>query len=187
MTPALDAPARGRPRREDIRTAILDAAVTLVLDRGYAAVTTADIAARAGAGKQTLYRWWPSKSALVLDVLENRAGVPDPALPLPAFLATACRTATASAPLLRSLLAEAQSDPGLRVALRDRLVAPHREALRVCLGAIGLSGRGREIAAEAIGGAIWQRLLLGEPLDEGFVDAMVCLAEGMACLAEGMA
>jgi len=64
---------RGRPRDETARRALLDAAYELVVERGYAAVSMDAIAAKAGSGKQTIYRWWPGKADLVLDALEDWA------------------------------------------------------------------------------------------------------------------
>ena len=170
------------PRDGGARRAILDAALALVLERGYAAVTTAEIAARAGAGKQTIYRWWPGKAALVLDALDGAGTLPAAeGTPLPAFLAELCRRLQRTAPALRSLMAEAQGDGALRVIVRRRLVEPRRAALSIQLAGIGLSdGPARSIAVEAIDGALWGRLLLAEPLDEAFVDGLVCLAEAAA-------
>lgn len=171
-----------RPRAGGARDAILEAALALVLERGYAAVTTAEIAARAGAGKQTIYRWWPGKAALVLDALDRAGALPAEAgMPLPVFLADLCRRSGRTAPILRSLMAEAQGDGALRVIVRRRLVEPRRAALRAQLTGIGLApGPALEIAVEAIDGALWGRVLTGEPLDEPFVDGLVCLAEAMA-------
>src|SRR3954453_1743604 len=68
------APARaGRRRSEDSRQAILTAAVELVEKVGYAGLTIEGIAARSGAGKQTVYRWWPSKADVLLDALATKA------------------------------------------------------------------------------------------------------------------
>ncbi|MEU8955589.1 TetR/AcrR family transcriptional regulator [Streptomyces sp. NPDC048518] len=54
-------------RSERSRRAIYDAALALVDEVGYAKLTIEAIAARAGVGKQTIYRWWPSKGAVLLD------------------------------------------------------------------------------------------------------------------------
>ncbi|MCX4548948.1 TetR/AcrR family transcriptional regulator [Streptomyces sp. NBC_01267] len=50
--------------------AILAAALALCTERGYARVTVEGIAARAGVSKKTIYRWWPSKGALVLEAID---------------------------------------------------------------------------------------------------------------------
>ncbi|MEU9288985.1 TetR/AcrR family transcriptional regulator [Streptomyces sp. NPDC048275] len=54
-------------RSEKSRRAIFDAALALVGEVGYPKTTIEGIAARAGVGKQTIYRWWPSKAAVLLD------------------------------------------------------------------------------------------------------------------------
>jgi AcrR family transcriptional regulator len=54
-------------RSERSRRAIYDAAIELVSEVGYSKLTIEAIAARAGVGKQTIYRWWPSKGAVLLD------------------------------------------------------------------------------------------------------------------------
>ena len=56
-------------RSERSRRAILTAALDLVEEVGYAKTSVEGIAARAGVGKQTIYRWWPSKGAVLLDAL----------------------------------------------------------------------------------------------------------------------
>lgn len=60
---------RGPVRSEAARVAILDATARLFESRGYDHLTMEGIAAEAHVGKQTIYRWWPSKGALVADCL----------------------------------------------------------------------------------------------------------------------
>ena len=52
---------------ETSRRAILTAAFDLLQEIGYAKLSIEGIAARAGVGKQTIYRWWPSKGAVIFD------------------------------------------------------------------------------------------------------------------------
>ena len=60
-------PGRGRPRSVEADRAILAATVDLLASRGLAAMSIEEIAARAGVGKATIYRRWPSKGLLALD------------------------------------------------------------------------------------------------------------------------
>ncbi|MEW6641345.1 MAG: TetR/AcrR family transcriptional regulator [Pseudomonadota bacterium] len=174
-----DGKGRGRPRSDAARRAILDAAYDLVVMHGYAEVTMDAIAAQAGAGKQTIYRWWPGKADLVLDALEDwaegRITVTETES-LPSFLHKVCEGATRAGPVLRSLMAQAQFDAALRDKVKVRLIEPRREALRRCLAHAGVEPRHREGLVYAIYGALWYRLLMDEPLDAAFVRQMAALA-----------
>jgi AcrR family transcriptional regulator len=175
---------RGRPRSDRARDAILAVAYDLVAERGFAGVTTAEIAAAAGSGKQTIYRWWPTKQALVFDALtarEDDALATMKARSLPACLNVLCKRVAADAPVLRVLIAEAQHDWDLRENLRQRWVAPRRDFLKACLLATGhVEGRILDRLVAMIEGAIWTKLLLNEPLDDDFVDELVIVAELLA-------
>ena len=57
----------GRPRNEEVRTKIIEAALELLEEGGYGKVTCDGIAQRAGCGKATIYRWWPNKAAVVIN------------------------------------------------------------------------------------------------------------------------
>ncbi|WP_199552814.1 TetR/AcrR family transcriptional regulator [Streptomyces sp. N35] len=65
--PASKAVPDAKRRSERSRRAIYDAALSLVTEVGYAKVTIEGIAARAGVGKQTIYRWWSSKAEVLLE------------------------------------------------------------------------------------------------------------------------
>ena len=74
------APSRGRRRSERSHDAIITATQELLVERSYPELTIEGVAARAGVGKQTIYRWWPSKAALVLEAyLAGSEAVPLPA------------------------------------------------------------------------------------------------------------
>src|SRR5438309_8399521 len=62
---------RGRPRDEYARQRILESALALVEEVGFANTTTDAIAEKAGASKATIYRWWPNKAAVLLEALRE--------------------------------------------------------------------------------------------------------------------
>src|ERR1051325_2515932 len=57
----------GRPRSEEARLAILRTTLEVLSETGFSDLTIEEIAARAGVGKATVYRWWPDKAALIAD------------------------------------------------------------------------------------------------------------------------
>jgi len=62
----------GPKRNDECHRAILDAAEYSLGTDGYANFSIEKVAARAGVGKQTIYRWWGSKALLVLEVFRDR-------------------------------------------------------------------------------------------------------------------
>lgn len=58
-------------RSERSRRATLQAALDLCTEKGYGRVTIEAIAARAGVSKKTIYRWWPSKGAVLLEAFTD--------------------------------------------------------------------------------------------------------------------
>jgi AcrR family transcriptional regulator len=175
----------GRPRSEASRRAILDAAYRLVMECGYPEVTAQMIAEAAGAGKQTLYRWWPSKAAVILDAVADRGRTtidqPQEAAiragDLETFLRAVFAAVAVHGPVLRHLMAEAQADPALRRMLLERLIERRRDALRRLLAARLPDPARREAAVSLIYGAVWYRLMLDEPLDDRLaadIAALLC-------------
>lgn len=75
-------PKRGRPRDPEIRKKILTVAAQLFTERGYDALTMEAIVSGSGVAKRTLYRWWPTKSAVVADaILGGHLDVPSNPVP----------------------------------------------------------------------------------------------------------
>lgn len=72
-----DPPRGGRSRSAKVHQAILEATRSLLLEAGYARLTTNRVASRAGVGKQTVYRRWPSKAPLVVEAILDAAGLSD--------------------------------------------------------------------------------------------------------------
>lgn len=172
-------PHTGRRRNEAVRRAILDAALRLLADADGAPVTVETIARAAGVGKQTLYRWWPSKGAVLLDALNDAAAqvVPGPDTgTLRAdleTLVTATFEVSRQAPwasALRTLVREAARDPHLAELMRA-----FTESRRAALREILVRGRERgelpadrdvDLLVDQFYGFFWYRFLLGHaPLD----------------------
>src|SRR3954466_7284245 len=71
-----DAPRRaGRPRSEERHQAILDAALASLVEEGYDHMSIERVAARAGAGKATVYRRWPNKAELIVEAVAQHGAV----------------------------------------------------------------------------------------------------------------
>jgi AcrR family transcriptional regulator len=130
----MDEPPTGRSARS--RAAILQAALDLCRESSYAAVTMEAIATRARVGKPTVYRWWPSKAAVVLDALIDHVGEPYLALPdsgdfrhdLRGWLRNLADLLSdeRTAPVLAGIVGTAQHDPVLATALNERIHLPIR-------------------------------------------------------------
>jgi len=125
----------GRPRDPQIHHAILEAAVHLVLVKGFRALSMDAIAAEAGVGRMSIYRRWPNKASVVMDAFVARVDPNTLFLPAATYLETIrlqMRTMAKAfrgkdGALIRALLAEAQFDPELADALRERWTMPRRK------------------------------------------------------------
>ncbi|MGW5119775.1 TetR/AcrR family transcriptional regulator [Streptomyces noursei] len=177
-------------RSERSRRAIFDAALALVGEVGYDKLTIEGIAARAGVGKQTIYRWWPSKAAVLLDafgsVVEeyDQEGLPDTG-DLAADLKTVLRAtadefndAAWQAPY-RALAAAGANDEELSRTFVGRLMEPGTRVYVDRLRAAQEAGEldpdiDVRIGAEMLLSPFSQRWLMrtGE-LSHAFVDTLV--------------
>jgi AcrR family transcriptional regulator len=181
-------------RSERSRRAILAAATDLVHEVGYRRLTIEAIAARAGVGKQTIYRWWPSKGAVVLDGLLAAVNEDPDDLSLPdtgdvsADLRGVVRAIVdeLADPKLsgttRALMTEMQEDAEFADMVRERLLGPQLRAIADRLRAAQQAGQLRAdldlpVAVELLVGPLYHRWLLRTaPLTEAYADTVTDLA-----------
>jgi AcrR family transcriptional regulator len=179
---------RGRPRSDRSHQAIITATQELLVERGYRALTIEGVAARAGVGKQTIYRWWPSRAALVLEaylVASDRVRLPSPhsgstredVRALIGWLAAVLAEPTGGR-VVAGLVGDLQHDSDLAEGFRQDVVPARREAMLAALERGRERGEIRadadlELAVDALHGAVFYRLLLsGEPLDAAFAERL---------------
>jgi AcrR family transcriptional regulator len=180
-------PAR---RNERSRQAVLEATRELISEVGYAKISIEGIAARAGVGKQTIYRWWRSKGAVVFDsFLALSEGADGIALPdtgdIEADLKAVMRATAAEfadpafeAPI-RALNLEIAGDPELAALYREKLAAPVDEAKKERLRSAVRAGQiaadaDLDLALELLYAPLYQRWLLRTgPITQEYADALV--------------
>lgn len=181
--------APGRRRSDQSHQAILQASREELELVGYRAMTIEAIAARAGVGKKTIYRWWPSKAAVVLEALTAHTEEYVPFVDtgslerdlLTYFEHSFSGLQGKSATALSGLAAEAQLDPEFAREFQRLFIVPRKQEL-VELLQRGLR-RGElapdtnlEVLADLIYGAKWYRFLLyPAPLDDVFARDIVKL------------
>ncbi|WP_395374703.1 TetR-like C-terminal domain-containing protein [Marinicella sp. W31] len=173
----------GRRRNQQTYAAIIRAALIVVEEKGYSGTSIEAIAKAAGAGKQTIYRWWENKAHLFLEVYLSLAceeklhadtgNLFDDIEALLINLFVIYRQ-TPAALILTGLVQESQTNEDMRHHIVDMLITKRR-------GVVGslferAKHRGElhaeadiDIAVDTISGAIWLRLFLKhEPLDNVF-------------------
>ncbi|RUX27508.1 TetR/AcrR family transcriptional regulator [Mesorhizobium sp. M2A.F.Ca.ET.042.01.1.1] len=186
-----EAAARGRKsigakRNPESADAIIEAAEAVLREAGYAGFSIEAVARRARAGKPTIYRWWPSKAALLIEIYQRQKHVETPDTgnvedDLAGFLENlfAHWRDTPSGNIYRSLIAEAQSDEAAATVL-----AEYSRERRSHTGRIIERAKARgEVAADVDAGIVadliasyaWRHLLTGR-LDED--DAAIRAAVG---------
>lgn len=188
---------RGRPRSVEADTAILSATRALLAERGWADLTIAEVAARAGVAKTTLYRRWPGKADLVVDAMAelfSHLEVVDRGSMLQDALATVgqyvklLQLPETQAALL-ALAAEADRDASLREKVRGQVTDPQRRLVyeaweRACARGEVEGETDVDLIFDMICGTLVHRILIkGEPVDEGYLTRLVSvLLSGLAQL-----
>lgn len=170
-------PARrsiGAQRSPASEEAILQAAEAVLLEGGLSSFSIEAVARRARAGKPTIYRWWPSKAALLLDVYQHHKQahfafepVGDIREDLKGFLEhlfSVCQNEETGA-LLRSVIAEAQADTDTAAALAAYIDGRFRLSSEMVRRA---QARGEVradtdplLVTEMLASFVWGRLLTG--------------------------
>jgi AcrR family transcriptional regulator len=178
----------GRRRNEAARQAILASAANLLRSNDAATVSVDAIARQAGVGKQTIYRWWPSKGALLLEALLDRARVvaltPDTGdleADLRVFLTNTFQGVADARPALLGVLREALVD-GEAMTLLSEFAAHRRAALGQIVAQARLRGECVDsttaaLVVDQIFGLLWYRLIFGNAaLDKRTAAALAGLA-----------
>lgn len=190
MTPPPPPPNPER-RSERARTAILEAALTLCREQGYAATTMEGIAKRAGVGKQTIYRWWQSKAAVLQEALNESIGTAvdfpdtgDVRADLRSQMATVASlfASDSFSPYTRGLVVAAQHDPQIARSLVDDFIEPRVRACRERLESAVKQGQLRadldlDDVVELLYAPLYYRMLLHtRPVTPQQVDHILDLA-----------
>jgi len=183
---------KNRPRRTGTgaRQRALAAAAKILGRDGYARLTMERVAAESGVAKTTLYRRWPTKAALCMDLYLDVAGrdLADPdtgdvATDLKHICNTVVRlqTRTVAGPAFIGLIAEAQINPDTRPAFLAEFAERRREVTRLVLTRAIKRRQLRadidiDLVIDTLGGAVTFRLLQGHaPLNRKFADSLVAL------------
>jgi AcrR family transcriptional regulator len=178
---------RGRTRDTDAQRRILGATIELLGARGAGQLRMDEIAAAAGVGKQTIYRWWPTKHAVVIDALLQRStketpfgDTGDARRDLRSHMRGVVRVfSSPTGALIRELIAESQADANIGREFVDRFWQPRRDLSTAFLERSIERGQVRrdidlEAALDAIYSPLWTRLLIGHgPLNLRLVDEVL--------------
>ena len=184
VPPAVRRPGRPRDARAD--EAILDAALEVLAELGPARFTVDEVAARAGCGKATIYRRWPSRGALLLDTGHHRMGlhIADPdtgtvrgdLIVIMGELVRKMRD-TAAGKIMPAVVAEAAVNPEMRAVLAGFL--HDRRATGITAVVRGVErgelpeGTDIELVLDLLGGFVFFRVLMADNAPDADVVALV--------------
>jgi AcrR family transcriptional regulator len=186
----------GRPRSPEVDLAIRRAALDLLAEESYDALSMEAVAARAGCGKAAIYRRWPSKSALVVDAIAackdrgfQLTDTGSARVDLLDYVQSMLRYFRTSdiGRVMPALVAELAKNPELAAGFRQGVIQPRRALVLEMLARGVARGELRpdvdlDIVADAMVGVVHYRLLLtGQEVDEALPARLVDLLwRGMA-------
>jgi AcrR family transcriptional regulator len=176
----------GRPRSEQARRDILEAAYKLLKAKGFQAVGSHEIAKAASVSSATLYRWWNSREEIMLDacfehmkpVLAVSGGGSALARLRRYVLYVAEFLASEDGVVMARLFTGIHDDTRLRRMFFERYVKPRRQMQRGFIGeaiAAGQLKRGTdtELLIDALNGPLFFRWLQGHaPLEKSFAEGL---------------
>jgi AcrR family transcriptional regulator len=122
---------RGRPRRAEADAEILQAALAMLRAGGYRELSLDEVARRGGTAKSSIYRRWPSKAALAVEIVRREVPAPEG----DAIVAFETLMNGAMGGVVASLIGEAQESAETRSLVLD-LLSPYRAAGDDALGPI---------------------------------------------------
>jgi AcrR family transcriptional regulator len=169
--------------------AIIAATVDLVARVGYSQLTIEGVAAAAGVGKATVYRWWPTKLMLVIDAIDvELTRARRVRLPVSGSSAAVVRELVRSVvsvlgspvgQMLAAVMADLPGDPQARPALAEAL-GPHRAAGASVIYALAARGDlphdvDAQRLLDMVAGTVLSGVLAGRPLSDDLVDQLVDL------------
>jgi AcrR family transcriptional regulator len=184
--------APGRPRSEEARLSIEHSTLTLLAQKGFSELTIEAVAAHAGVGKATVYRWWPDKAALIADAFANSTTrnlhFPDTGSVVNDMsqqmrqLIKIFRSRRGR--IVSAMLGAGQSDRSLIVAFRNRFLKPRREEAYATLRRAIARGELRkdvdmDLLLDSLYGPIYMRFLIQhDSLTPKFVEGLCAMALG---------
>jgi AcrR family transcriptional regulator len=178
--------APGRPRSEQARLAILRSTLKLLGESGFPDLTIEALAAHAGVGKATVYRWWPNKAALIADAFASsttrKLHFPDTGS-VHTDLSQQMRQLvkvfrSPRGRIVSAILGAGQSDRALIAAFRERFLWPRRQEAYATLRRGIQRGELRknidmDLVLDSLYGPIYMRFLIRhDKLTPDFVDGV---------------
>ena len=176
----------GRPRDARADAAIRQAAIEVLADKGPGGFTVDEVAARAGCGKATIYRRWPSRANLLLDTAHSMGLHPEAVdtgsvhgdlVRLVSQLATKLRD-TPAGRIMPGVIAEASVNPEMRQVLaafiRDRRERPREVVERAVARGELPPDTDVELVLDLVGAVpFYRELVSGQPMDERYAERVV--------------
>lgn len=181
----------GRPRSTEAYESLINATTRLMEVKAIRNITIGEIAKEAGVGKPTIYRWWDSKCALIMDAFLSSTAPHIPVLKSGTALKTLGRQIRSLIQLMNGrtgrivaeIIGEGQSDPHIMEEFRNRFFQHLLDPLRAVIN-YGISSDefdpdlDVELALDLIFGPVYYRLLLGhQTLDASFADRLITRIE----------